>query len=199
MKAKSNSLKLAALALLPAALLTFTSCSTPSGNEEITALETADGAAIVDTIKTSATVTAIDGDKRKVTLALADGKRTTVKCGPEVVNFNQIQINDRLNVTITEELAVFLGNGAPPSAAGAGAIALAPVGAKPGGVMADTVEITAKVTAIDAKHRKVTLSLPDGTSKKVKAGKQVNLSAVKIGDNVTVQHTESLAITLEKS
>ena len=44
----------------------------------------------------------------------------------------------------------------------------------------------------------MTLSLPDGTSKKVKAGKQVNLSAVKVGDNVTVQHTEAVAISVEK-
>jgi len=103
-----------------------------------------------------------------------------------------------VDITITEELAVFLGAGAPPSAAGATTVALAPVGAKPGGVMADTVQVTAKVTAIDAKKRKVTLALPDGTSKTVKARKQINLAGVKIGDNVTVQHTESLAITVEK-
>jgi len=195
---KNNLQKLAALALVPAAMLTFTSCSTTGGDETIVALETADGVAIVDTIKASATVTAIDATTRKVTLTLADGKRTTVKCGPEVVNFNQIQINDRLNITMTEELAVYLGTGAPPSATGGAGVALAPIGAKPGAVMADTVKITAKITAIDAQRRAVTLSLPDGTSKKVKAGKQVNLSAVKVGDNVTVQHTEAVAISVEK-
>jgi hypothetical protein len=195
---KQSTLKLAALAFLPAAMLTFTSCSTPGGDETVVALETADGVAIVDTMKMSATVTAIDATTRKVTLTTADGKRRTVKCGPAVVNFPQIHINDLVNITITEELAVFLGTGAPPSAAGATAVALAPVGAKPGGVMADTVQVTAKVTAIDSKKRQVTLALPDGTSKKVKAGKQINLSAVQVGDNVTVQHTEALAITVEK-
>lgn len=195
---KTNLLKLATLTLLPAAMLTFTSCSTTSGTEEITVLETADGVAIVDTFKISATVTAIDATKRKVTLTTADGKRTTVKCGPEVVNFSQIQISDRVNVVVTEELAVFLGAGAPPSAAGAAGVALAPVGAKPGGVIADTVQITAQVKAVDAKKRKVTLALPDGSTKTVKAGKKVDLSGVKIGDNVTVQHTEALAITVEK-
>ena len=195
---KIKLLKLAALAFVPAAMLTFTSCSTTGGEETTVAMETADGAAIVDTTTTTATVTAIDATTRKVTLTMADGKRTTVKCGPAVVNFPQIQINDRVKITTTEELAVFLGTGAPPSATGATAVALAPVGAKPGGVMADTVQVTAKVTAIDSKTRKVTLALPDGTSKKVKAGKQINLSAVQVGDNVTVQHTESLAITVEK-
>jgi hypothetical protein len=196
---KTNLLKLAALALMPAALFAFASCSSTSGSEDVAALETPDGAAIVATYKTSATVTAIDAATRKVKLTMANGEHTTVKCGPQVVNFGQIEINDRVNVTVTEELAVFLGTGNPPSAAGAAGVALAPIGAKPGGMIADTVQVTAKITAIDAKHRKVTLSLPDGTSETVKAGKQVDLSRVKVGDTVTVQHTESLAITVEKA
>lgn len=195
---KKEILNLATLALLPAAFLAFTSCSTMSGDEESVALETADGAAIVDTFTTSATVTAIDATTRKLTLTIGDDKRATVKCGPEVANFSQIQIHDRVNVTVTEALAVFLGTGTPPSAAGAAAVALAPIGAKPGAMMADTVQMTATVSAIDAKHRKVTLTLPDGTSKKVKVGKMVDLSKVKAGDNVTVQHTEALAVNVEK-
>lgn len=196
---KTNLLKLATLALLPVALLTFTSCSTPGDDETSVVLETAAGVAIVDTLTTSATVTAIDAPTRKITLTMAGGARRIVKCGPAVVNFSQIQINDQVKVTLTEELAVFLGAGAAPSAAGAAGVALAPIGAKPGGLIANTIEITAKVTAIDASKRKVTLALPDGTSKTVKAGQQINLAAVKIGDSVTVQHTETLALTVEKS
>lgn len=191
-------LKLVTLALLPAALLTFSSCSTTGGDEETVLLETAQGVAIVDTTKVSATVTAIDATTRKVTLTTADGKRTTVKCGPEVVNFPQIQINDRVNITMTEELAVFLGAGEPPSATTGSVLVRAPLGAKPAGIMADTTRVTAKITALDAKKRKVTLELPDGAKKTVKAGKNVNLAAVKVGDSVTVQHTEALAITVEK-
>jgi hypothetical protein len=189
---------LATLVLL-SGVLALTSCKSGlEGNEQTTMLETPDGAAIVDTVKVDATVSAIDGPKRKVTLTQPDGRHTTVKCGPEVANFNQLQINDRVKATITEELAVFLGKGAPPSAAGAAAVALAPVGAKPGGVVADTVEITAKVVSVDSAKRKVTLELPDGSMKTVKAGKKVDLSGTKPGDNVTVQHTESVAITVEK-
>src|SRR6185503_6932821 len=103
MNMKTNLLKLAILAFVPAAMLTFTSCSTTTGTEEVTALETADGMAIVDTYRINATVTGIDATKRKITLTTADGKRTTVKCGLEVANFSQIQINDRVSVTTTEE------------------------------------------------------------------------------------------------
>jgi hypothetical protein len=193
---KRNLLSLTAVTFI--VFLAACSSSDKGVTEQETVMATADGAAIVDTIKTSATVTAVDVPKRKVTLRMADGKKTTVKCGPEVVNFDQIKVDDRVNATITEELAVYLGKGNPPSAAGAAGVALAPVGAKPGGMVADTVQITAKVTAVDAAKRKVTLELPDGSKPTVKAGKQVDLSGIKVGDNVTVQYAESVAITMEK-
>ena len=191
--------KLLTLTAIPF-IVVLTACS--SANKDVTEQETvvatADGAAVVDTMKASATVTAVDAPKRKVTLRMADGKQTTVKCGPDVANFGQIKVGDRVDATVTEELAVYLGHGNPPSAAGAAGVALAPVGAKPGAITADTVEITAKVTAVDAAKRKVTLELPDGSKKTVKAGKQIDLSSIKVGDNVTVQHTEAVAITVEK-
>ena len=78
-------------------------------------------------------------------------------------------------------------------------MALAPLGAKPGGVMVDTSRVTAKVTAVNAKTHKVTFQLPDGTSKTVKVGSKVDLSKVQPGDDVTVQMGEGLAITVTKA
>lgn len=192
------SLRLATLALLPAAMLTFTSCSSTGGTETDTVVETKNGVAVVETIKTSAVVTAVDTTSRKVTLKFEGGKSQTVKCGPAVANFGQIRVGDKLTVTITEELAVFLGKGNPPSATVGAGVALAPIGAKPGGMVADTVVVTAKITAVNAKTRKVTLLAADGSTRVISAGQQVDLSSVKPGDDVTVQYTESLAVTMEK-
>lgn len=199
MNTRSNRiLGCAAAAVLSAILLAGTSCSTTEGTETVTALETPDGAIIVDTFTTSATVTAIETAKRKLTLVTPGGQRSTYKAGPEVVNFSQIQVGDQVKVKLTEEVAVFIGSGAPPSAAVGAGIAVAPVGTKPGGVIVDTAQVTAKVRAVDAKKRRVTFELPDGTSKRVKVGKQVNLAAVRRGDDVTVQVGEGLAISVEK-
>ena len=196
---KMNWMKLNLLAVVPAALFAFTSCSTtPEGDEAVGVIETADGVAIVETFATTATVSAIDTANRKVTLKFEDGRQTTVKCGPAVANFAQIQVGDRVNAVVTEELAVFLGAGEPPNAEAAAAVALAPIGAKPGGFIADTVRVSATVAAVDAKTRHVTLSLPDGTSKRFKVGKQINLANVKVGENVTVRYTESLAVSVVK-
>lgn len=195
---KTQLLTYTTTALLAGGLLTFTSCSSIEGTEEVVAAETAEGAVIVDTFTTSATVTALDASKRKVTLTFPSGSRTTYKAGPEVVNFGQIQIGDRVKATVTEEVAIYLGQGAPPSAMASAGVALAPVGAKPGGVLVDTMQVTAKVTAIEAKKRKVTLELPDGTSKVLKVGKQADLASVKPGDTVTVQVSEGLALAVVK-
>ena len=67
-----------------------------------------------------------------------------------------------------------------------------------GGVMVDNAQITVKVIAVDAAKNRVTCELPDGTNKTVKADKKVDLTNLHPGDNVTVQVSEGLAITVEK-
>src|SRR5258705_13729086 len=98
-----NQLKLAALAVVPAAMLTITGCSSPSGTEQTAVIDTADGAIIVDSFTTMATVTRIDADKRELTLVAPNGRKTTYKAGPAVVNFNQLQVGNRIQAVLTEE------------------------------------------------------------------------------------------------
>src|SRR5690349_23991940 len=122
------------------------------------------GGVAVGTYQETATVSAIDKEKRKVTLTTADGHKTTFTAGPDVVNFDQIQVGDQIKATVTEQLAVFVAAEAPPQSQGvATMVALAPAGAKPGGLVADTVQVKAKVTAIDLKKHKATLEFPDGS------------------------------------
>ena len=191
-------IKLATQVFLLAAILIVTSCATPKGTVDITAVETPEGAIIVETFTTTATVKTIDAPKRKLTLVFEGGSKSTYKAGPEVVNFGQIQVGDKVTATVTEEVAIFIGSGAPPSEMTATGVALAPIGSKPGGVLVDTEQITVKVTAVDTTKHKVTFQLPDDTTKTVKVGKKVDLSNVRPGDNVTVEVSEGLAITVEK-
>jgi hypothetical protein len=157
------------------------------------------GGTIVQTYKITATVTAVDAASRKVTLALPDGTKNTFKAGPDVVNFDQIQVGDQVKATVAQQLVVFARKAGEPAVDGeAAAVALAPVGAKPGVVMANTVEITAKVQAIDLEHRKATLVFPDGSTKTFTVRKDVDLTKATIGEEVVFRTTEALAITVEK-
>jgi hypothetical protein len=196
---KTNLLTRAALVVAPAAMLTIAACS-PSveGTEDTTVIETADGAIIVDTFTTTATVTGINADRREVMLVAPNGLKTTYKAGPDMVNFSQLQIGDQVKAVLTEEVAVAIGSGAATLPTGGGAVALAPVGAKPAGVVVETANVTAKVTAVDAKKHKVTFELADGTTKTVKAGKKVDVTILKVGDSVSVQVGEGLLISADK-
>jgi hypothetical protein len=198
---KTRVMNLTTLALLPAAWLTFTSCSsTPQGESTSVAAyqEGVPGGVIVQTFKMSATVTGIDQALRRVTLVTPDGKKTTVKAGPEVVNFGQIRIGDQLKVTVAEELVVYLAEaGAPPGGGASALVALAPEGAKPGVLMAETVQVTAKVKAIDVARHKATLQFPDGSTKTVAVRKDVDLTKREVGEDVVIRATEALAIRVE--
>jgi hypothetical protein len=202
---KTNSLTLVKLTLLPAAMLTLASCSSdtappPGETTSVTSFEKGvPGGTVVETHKVIANVTAIDTADRTVTLLTSDGKKTSVKCGPEIINFDQIHIGDQLKVTVTEELAVAMaGDGASPGASGAAVVALAPKGAKPGGVVAGTVQVTATVTAIDLKEHKATLQFPDGSTRTVAVRQDVDLTLRKVGEKVTIRCTEAMAVSVEK-
>jgi hypothetical protein len=180
-------------------LLALVSCAkSPNGEGEVTVMETPLGMAIVETWRMTATVSAIDPAKRKMTLTSPDGAKTTVKAD-QGVNVDQFKVGDRVSAEVTEELAVFLRKtGAPPSAGEGAAVGLATAGATRAMWMAETMEVTARVTNVDTKHRKVTLQLPDGKSKTVKVGKKVNLANVQAGDDVTVQVTEAIAVDVDR-
>lgn len=195
------------LALAPAALLTLAACSSddkPPAPKEETAGSTlvqpgVPGGVVVETYTMTANVVHIDGPGREVILATPDGKRHGVKCGPEVVNFDQIRVGDQLKVTVAEEVAVYMASDAePPSAGGAALVALAPKGAKPGGVMAATVQVTATVTAIDLGHHKATLTFADGSTKTVAVRHDVDLTKRKVGEKVVIRKTEAMALSVEQ-
>src|SRR5262249_49805160 len=106
---------------------------------------------------------------------------------------------DQLRLTVTEEIAVYMAEaGAPAGNGEAALVALTPKGAKPGGMMADTVQVTAKVTAIDLAHHKATLQFPDGTSKTVPVRKDVDLTKRHVGEEVVIRTTEALALSVDK-
>jgi hypothetical protein len=193
---------LALLVLAPAAILVFTSCSSTPEGEATSTVETetgVPGGVWVDTYQETATVTAVDPATRKVTLVTPAGKKTVFKAGPQVVNFPQIRVGDQVKATLAEELVVFMATDAPPqSQEAATVVKLAPVGAKPGALVADTVQVKAKVTAIDHKKHKATLRFPDGSSKTISVRKDVDLTRRSVGEEVVIRSTEVMAITVEK-
>lgn len=166
---------------------------------ETTVYERPDGVLVVDTVQLEATVVAIDATRREVRLKPRGGKEETFKAGPEVVNFQQIRVGDVVRAVVVEALAVTLVPGGEPESVGTGAaVALAPQGAKPGVVMADTIEVTGTVTAIDGHEHTLTVQFPDGTFETIRVAKHRDLSKVALGDSLRMQLTKGVAISVEK-
>jgi hypothetical protein len=192
-------------AICALAVLTLTSCSSthstqPLGETTRTTMykEGVPGGVIVETTTLNATVAAIDTTNRTVTVAVKDGRRKVIGCGPEVVNFDQIRVGDHVRAVIKSELVLALaGTDAPKIEAGEATAALAPKGDKPGGVMTETQEYTAIVTAISQNRREVTLRLPDDTTRTFPVRPDIDLSKRKVGTPVAVRVSVAVAIAVE--
>jgi hypothetical protein len=74
------------------------------------------------------------------------------------------------------------------------------VASQPGAAgMAQTVDFSAAITAIDKKSRTITLKGPQGNEAKVVAGPEVkNFDQLKVGDTVQARYVESIVLELKK-
>lgn len=157
------------------------------------------GVVAVEVIQLEATVKAVDPEKRTVTLDGKTGKTITVNA-KNARNFDQIMVGDRVKVDYAEELAIFVKKaGGPPDVQGMQTVSLAPKGKKPGGIIADTVEIQANVEGIDYKKRTITLKGPEGNVRTFTVGKNVkNFKEINKGDQVVLRITEAIALEVSK-
>ncbi len=158
------------------------------------------GAAMVDVVKITATVQKIDVATRMVTLKGPEGNTVTFKAGDAVKNLDQVKAGDRVTAKYMESVAVFVRKTSDPASAGElDAVGVAPKGEKPGLVMVQTDEITAKVQAVDLKKRTIKLTGPEGKTKTIKVGQNVRrLGEIKKGDDVTLRVTQAFAIDVMK-
>ena len=182
--------------LLPAVALLWAGVACQTGPKVETVVEQTDtGLLVVQTARLQATVTAIDARERKVTLEPRRGEPRTFRVPESAVNFPQVRVGDVVHATVVEETAVTLiPGGAAPSVGAGTAVSLAPVGAMPGGVVANTIEATATIVAIDGHEHTVTLEFMDGRIQEVHVSKNRDLSQVGLGDSVRVSVTEALAL-----
>ncbi len=157
-----------------------------------------DAEGALEALTATATVESVDEKHRLVTLKAADGEKRTIHLGDECINFDQIRVGDTVRATLVEAVAVAITNpGAPPSEDLGMVVARRPQGEKPGMILAETDKITAKLEAIDAANHTVKLLGVDGKARTLKVGPKVDLSGLKIGDDIVVKYTEALAIVVE--
>lgn len=192
-------IKLTTMALLPIVMISVSACfdNGMKGEEDVAVMATDNGVIIVDTMTINATVVSKDIAKGKITLASDAGGESTYTVGKDVDDISDMNVGDRITAVVTEEVVVVVGADVPDTVAAAGGVMVAPDGSAAGAVVA-TMKVTAVVAAVDTKKRKVTFDLEDGSSKTVKVNKDLDLSLLPVGETVTVQVGQGLALSIDK-
>jgi Cu/Ag efflux protein CusF len=157
------------------------------------------GAITVEVIEWTATVKSIDYVAKTAVLVDENGKEITVNA-KNARNLDQVIVGDKVKVKYIEELAIFVRKSKAPAFSGTlKTVALAPKGAMPGGVIAETVQIIANVIDVNYKERTITLQNSAGEIHTYKIGKEVKrFKQIKKGDQVVVNATQALALEVVK-
>jgi len=154
-------------------------------------------AAAAQTVKVTATITAIDAATRDVTLKGPQGREVVVTAGPEVRNFAQMKVGDKVDVEYAEALTLELkkGGGMPVAKTETAGAARAKPGEQPAGLVGRQVTVVADVVAVDKDKQMVTLKGPKQTvDLKVRDPKQLALIAK--GDQVEAVYTQAVAVVV---
>jgi hypothetical protein len=205
--------------------LSLVSCAekqAPHVGDTITQAETEDGAikvtqadsrsvlengkiagADVTLIEAEATVDKIDKKSRVVRIKTSSGDFNELTVGPEVRNFSQIKIGDKIKVEYLLSVAFEVRKPTEEEIVADGTtsevVARAKLGEKPAGGVGQGIINIAKVESIDKVAQTVTLrEVSSDLLSQVKAKYPENLSYIKVGDSIVIKTVEALAIGIEK-
>ena len=196
------------LVLVATALLS--SCATTSlpapnapaapASVEVTATGIRGQAAAERSLKLTATITAVDPAGRSVTIKGPDGRAETVKVPPEVKRFDELTAGDTVELELKQGLLLeYQPAGAavvaPREVAVAGWSGLSD---PPAGSAAAGHQATVTIAAIDLKARLVTFQGPAGNQYQVKAGPQLAIEKLAVGDQVLATYVQAVAVQIVK-
>lgn len=153
-----------------------------------------------ETATMTAQVQAVDLKTREVTLKDKEGNVFTIDVPPEVRRLSEIKAGDLVVAKYNQALA--LGLNKTDSSSGirvrreSTSVERAGKDQPPGAVAHHNVEVLANIVAIDKAKRLVTVKGAEQTVV-LKAPEDIDLSDMKVGDEVLAQYVQELAITVE--
>jgi hypothetical protein len=155
-------------------------------------------ASAAQVVRASVVVIAIDSAKRGLTLKAANGQTFDLVAGPEVRNFDQIKVNDRVVAEYVRALTLELrkGGGVRQSAESTDAARTKP-GEKPGVAVAGSMTVVADVVDVNPKNKTISLRGPKGNVVVLDVQNPDHFKVVKKGDQVEADYAEALAVSVE--
>jgi len=155
-----------------------------------------DGVVVVGESEAVVTVVSVDRKARTVTVRGPQGRTVTINVPPESQNLDQVKKGSRFQVRYVESVAVALSKGGVASASKDQKVRLAPKGATPGGIVVNTMQISATVEALDRTRRTIAVRGPQGNELEFQVAPDVKLEGIQLGDLVTVVYAEALTLQM---
>ena len=148
----------------------------------------------------SGKVTDVDVDNRLITIATPKGDELTMKVGPSVKRLNAVSRGDTIIVKYEQGLLLeYRPEGAAPAEnSSISSSSTTSHEAVPSGSKTTQVAATVKVVKVDAKSRVVTLQTEKGKTFQVKAGPNIDISKITVGQKYSGVYTETVAVSVEK-
>jgi len=155
---------------------------------------------ISEAVQATATVTRIDAKTRTLVLRDASGTENAIVAGPEVRNFDQIKVGDRVVATFREAFAAEVvkpGTGQTGAALVGGR---AEPGQRPGAAVGEVLTTTVKVSSVDTATNTIEFTDANGFVRRIQVRdpKAVEfIRGLRRGDEVQVTYTEALALSVQ--
>lgn len=183
-------------------------CASQSDNQQLTSTvsqravvdQGVPGGILIEEEQVRATVVALDRSKRTFTLQDEQGNRRTVQAPPEMRNYQQLAVGDKLMATMKVESSIYLrepGENDQEILEGAAMVLTPPAGHKPGLQAASTEAVTAVVKAIDTSARTATLQFADGTSRTYKVRPDVEVKPEYLNREVVIRRDSEVSVNVE--
>ena len=138
----------------------------------------------VNSVKNRAIVQAVDPQTRTLTVfSSVKAPSVVYRVGPKVANFNDLRVGETVEVTVAEQLSIYvLRDGQLPTAQGT----------------LETIAVDAKVLSADPSYRLLTLQYPNGQTETFKVGLDIKLGDMGSGNAVVIHRGEAVAVRLGK-
>jgi hypothetical protein len=155
-----------------------------------------DRAVVVQETEAVVTVTKVDSKARTVTFRGPKGGVATLNIPPEAQNLDKVKPGQQYRMKYVEAAAVEIRKGGSATAAESQQVELAPKGAKPGGMVVRTRQISGVVDAIDFTNRYLAVRGPKGNVLALKVAEDVQLEGLNAGDTIGVTYVQGLALDM---
>ena len=139
-----------------------------------------------------------------MTVTGSDGGIVDFIASPEVRNFNQLKVGDKVSLDYEAAVALELqpagSDQVGVSAAQGGT--MAPTGTRPGGSRSNTVSVVTEVVAVDPVANTIALRGPRGYTQIIAVERpdlQAKLPQVQRGDLLRISYTEAVALSISPS